>query len=119
MNSTTTVTTPYDPRKLDADGLPYCGPGEVFFYVRISIAGIGLVEGIVCSTSREEAYRLLLDAEAHHRNQDYRALGPRTWAIWSLRKSRENAKALLPRVSHRVSMWKAPEPLELAAAAAP
>ena len=115
MDSTlNSAGTPYDSRTLDTDGLPFCGPGESFFYVRISLDG-ALVEGVVCSTTREEAYRLLLDAEARHRGQGYFELGPRTWAIWSLRVARGKAQALLPLVSHRVSLWKAPESFELMA----
>lgn len=97
----------FDPRTLDADGLPFPGRGESFFNVRIALRGEEeWIDGIVCSKDRSGAASLLLHQVAYSRLASYHQLRPLAECLWVVKVSRERAKELLPDIEYRVSMWK-------------
>lgn len=63
---------PYDPRKVDADGLPHLGSGENFFHASFDVVGEDkCVEGVVAALDGQKAASLLLGAEAYRRFRSY------------------------------------------------
>lgn len=104
---------PYDSRCLDPDGLPYLGEGEGFYNVSFALVSplpgeSEFVEGVVAAKSVYMAGGLLISAEARFRLLSYPAMLALTdGSFIAGRISRDVALEYLPKVRHRVSMWKA------------